>query len=83
MKKSTINATAYGDCINKRVSITDQDDNNTNIIPGQWRNVNPVKEGLSKLSLKFTLVEAKNQFEYLRAYFSSDARSVCWPNDMI
>ncbi|KAH3772332.1 hypothetical protein DPMN_173669 [Dreissena polymorpha] len=67
----------------KNVSVADQGDNNTNIIPGQWRNVNPLKDWVSTLSMKSTTVEAKNQCEYLRVHFSSEAGSVSCQDDIM
>ena len=68
---------------NEHVSVADQEDNNHNIIPGEWRKDNPLMDGVSELPSNSTTKAAKNQREYLRAYFSSEAGSVSWQDDMI
>ena len=68
---------------NEHVSVADQEDNNHNIIPGEWRKDNPLIDGVSELPPNSATKAAKNQREYLRAYFSSVAGSVSWQDDMI
>ena len=68
---------------NAHVSVADQEDNNHNIIPGEWRKDNPLMDGVSELPPNSATKAAKNQREYLRAYFSSVAGSVSWQDDMI
>ncbi|KAH3736389.1 hypothetical protein DPMN_042952 [Dreissena polymorpha] len=54
------------------MSVADQEANNNNIITGQLRNDNPLIDWGSNSTTK----AAKNQREYLRAYFSSETGSV-------
>lgn len=65
------------------VNVADQEDQNKNAIPGEWRNDNPLLDGWRDLPNNSTTNAAKKQREYLRAYFSSDAGSVPWQEDMI
>ena len=68
---------------NEHVSVADQEDNNHNIKPGEWRKDNPLMDGVSELPSNSTTKASKNQREYLRAYFSSEAGAVSWQDDMI
>ncbi|KAH3788951.1 hypothetical protein DPMN_167117 [Dreissena polymorpha] len=47
---------------NRHVSIADQEDNNHIIIPEQWRNDNPLIDGVSELSSNTTTKAANSQF---------------------
>lgn len=67
----------------EHMSISDQEDANHNIIPGEWRKNTPLVDGISNLGRNTTTQAAKNQREYLRYYFNSEVGSVPWQMDMI
>jgi hypothetical protein len=61
----------------------DQEDAEHNIVPGIWREDTPLVDGTSDFANHTTSKAAKKQREYLTHYYSSEAGSVPWQNDMI
>jgi len=60
----------------------DQEDQNHNIVPGTWRRNNPLVTIRGTRGNRMT-VAAKNQRQYLSAYYNSPVGSVSWQMDMI
>jgi hypothetical protein len=61
----------------------DQEDAGHNMIPGVWRKDTPLVDGTSDFANYTTSKAVKKQRAYLMEYYSSDAGSVHWQNDMI
>ena len=64
-------------------SLADQEDDDHNIIPGDWRKYFPLLDGASDFARNTTSRTAKKQREYLCGYYNSSVGSVSWQNDMI
>ena len=64
-------------------SEADHEDNEHNIIPGLWRQDDPLVDGISDFANNRMTRKAKAQREYLCAYYNSDAGSVTWQDGMI
>ena len=60
----------------------DQEDQRHNVIPGAWRVNNPLVGAYGERGNRMT-VAAKNQRQYLSAYYVSDVGSVPWQLNMI
>lgn len=60
----------------------DQDDTNHNFIPGAWRQNNPLV-GLFVARGNSMTAAAKQQRQYLNAYYMSEAGSVPWQVNML
>ncbi len=60
----------------------DQEDEQHNVVPGAWRDSNPLVGILGQRGNRQT-VAAKNQRQYLSAYYVSDVGSVPWQMNMI
>ena len=66
-----------------QVPYADQEDGNRNVIPGAWRDDEPLL-GLETLTAGNRMTNAaKNQREYLARYLTSDVGAVPWQTDMI
>jgi hypothetical protein len=61
----------------------DREDGNRNVIPGSWRLGNTWEQELRRITGNTASKLAKQQREYLKHYYSSEAGSVPWQNDMI
>ena len=60
----------------------DQEDQHHNVVPGAWRGNDPLLGMLGQRGNRQT-VAAKNQRQYLSAYYMSDVGAVPWQLDMI
>lgn len=61
----------------------DHEDSEHRQLPGVWRQDTALVDGSSKFANHTTSAAAKKQREYLTVYYSSEAGSVPWQNDMI
>lgn len=63
-------------------AVADTEDADHNVVPGEWRKDFPLVDGDTLGGNRLTK-EAKLQRNYLSAYYSSEAGSVPWQEDMI
>lgn len=61
----------------------DHEDDDHNLIPGEWREDPPLNDGISEFANNTSTRRSKLQRDYLAAYYNSAAGAVPWQDDMI
>ena len=65
------------------IRLLDREDQNHNIIPGQWRQNTEVMTGLQPAGRSNAYKDAKHQRKYLMHYYSSPVGKVSWQDKII
>lgn len=66
-----------------RTGAVDQEDANHNIIPGEWREVGALLDGVTQDGGNYQLKAAKVQRNYLKRYFNNPIGQVPWQDRMV